>query len=66
MFMARPIEIGQVTCDVKDFVEEIKGKFDDAIKSLPELLQWALFPAKTAKKVALEELKTARTEGCNL
>ena len=57
MYTAAPIEIGEATCAVKNFIEELNQKFDDAIADLPEILQWLIFPSRTAQKKVVEKLK---------
>ncbi|MBD2745788.1 hypothetical protein IC232_03665 [Microvirga sp. BT688] len=57
VYTAAPIEIGEATCAVRNFVEDLNQKFDDAIEDLPELLQWLIFPSRTAQKKIVEKLK---------
>ncbi|WP_156932708.1 zinc dependent phospholipase C family protein [Rhizobium sp. IBUN] len=57
VYTAAPIEIGEATCAVKNFIEELNQKFDDAIAGLPEILQWLVFPSRTAQKKVVEKLK---------
>jgi TorA maturation chaperone TorD len=57
VYTAAPIEIGEATCAVKNFIEELNQKFDDAIADLLEILQWLVFPSRTAKRKVVEKLK---------
>lgn len=57
VYTAAPIEFGEATCAVKNFMDEIDQKFDDAIADLPEILQWLVFPSRTAQKKVVEKLK---------
>lgn len=57
VYTAAPIEFGEATCAVKNFIDEINQRFDDAIEDLPEILQWLVFPSRTAQKKVVEKLK---------
>ncbi|MDA9545626.1 hypothetical protein ACM43_14530 [Bradyrhizobium sp. CCBAU 45321] len=57
VYTAAPVEFGEATCAVKNFIEELNQKFDDAIAELPEILQWLVFPSRTAQKKVVEKLK---------
>ncbi|MGA1854999.1 zinc dependent phospholipase C family protein [Azospirillum sp. 11R-A] len=57
VYTAAPIEFGEATCAVKNFIDEINQKFDDAIEDLPEILQWLTFPSRTAQKKVVKKLK---------
>ncbi|MBK4722726.1 zinc dependent phospholipase C family protein [Azospirillum sp. YIM DDC1] len=57
VFVAQPKEIGQAGCLVREGIERIKGEFDRAIDSLPELLRWVVAPSREAQKLVMKRLE---------
>jgi len=59
VFTGFPYQGAETICFVTDNLKEIKNKYDEIIKDLPEILQWVIQPTKKASELAYTKVEPA-------